>query len=155
MTVEKDKLAAIAGGEPAGERGQKMPTGRRGARAVAVQALFESDFTHQPVAGVVERIALQSRLPEQYAAFARDLAGYVEGRRDEIDAMIGKVATAFPTAQMAAVDRNVLRTALAEVKLHPDTPKAVVIDEAVEIARLFGSDSSGRFVHGALGALLR
>ena len=150
----KDKLAAIAGGEPAGERVQKMPAGRRGARAVAVQALFEADVTARPARGLVDRLAAESRMSDQHKAFASELAGEAEARRAEYDAAINKVARDYPADRMAVVDRNILRAALAELKLYPDTPRAIVIDEAVELARLFGSEGSRGLVHGTLGALL-
>ena len=150
----RDKLAAIAGGEPAGERVQKMPAGRRGARATAVQALFEADVTGRPVKGLVDRLAAESRMSDQHKAFAAELATEVESRRPDYDAMINKVAREYPAGRMAVIDRNILRAALAELKRYPDTPRAIVIDEAVELARLFGSDGSRGLVHGTLGALL-
>jgi transcription antitermination protein NusB len=152
--TEPDKLAAIAGGEPAGERHQRMPSGRRGARAVAVQALFESDLSGHSGTAACQRLAAEAGLNSGSGAFARELVGAVEKNRAQLDRRIGAVATAFPSGQVPAVDRNILRVALAETELHPETPRGVVITEAVEVARLLGSDSSSKFVHGVLGALL-
>ena len=152
--AQRDKLAEIAGGEPAGERTQRMPPGRRAARAVAVQALYEADLTGHPGAAACERLAANARLSAENMALAREIVGYVEIHRAQLDRRIGQAAREFPPEQLAAVDRNALRVALAEGELHPETPRGVIITEAVEIARLFGSDSSARFVHGVLGALL-
>ncbi len=152
--VQRDKLAEIAGGEPAGERTKPMPSGRRGARAVAVQALFESDLAGHPSAAAVERLCGEARLPSASVAFAAALVEYGDRHRAALDSRIAVAAPQFPLAQMAAVDRNILRVALAEGALHPDTPKAVLITEAVELARLLGSEGSAGFVHAVLGALL-
>jgi N utilization substance protein B len=130
-----------------------MPAGRRGARAVAVQALYESDVAGHPAGVVVDRLAAD--MPDENAVFARELTAYVQREKAALDRMVDGQAKRFPAARMAAVDLNVLRVALAEVALHPETPQAVVINEAVELARLFGGEGSPGFVHGMLGALLR
>jgi N utilization substance protein B len=79
----------------------------------------------------------------------------VTANRQALDRRIAGAATEFPVEQIAAVDRNVLRIALAELELEPKPPAAVVVNEAVELARLFGAESSPKFVNGVLGALLR
>ena len=77
-----------------------------------------------------------------------------EEQRSELDSRIAKVASQFPAEQMPLVDRNVLRVALAELEMSDAAPQKVVANEAVELARLFGSESSPKFVNGVLGALL-
>jgi N utilization substance protein B len=79
----------------------------------------------------------------------------VTANRQALDRRIAGAAREFPVEQIAAVDRNVLRIALAELELEPKPPAAVVVNEAVELARLFGAESSPKFVNGVLGALLR
>ncbi len=152
--AKRDKLAEIAGGEPAGERVPRMPGGRRGARAAAVQALYESDLTGHPVRTSVDRLAADADLSKENAEIASAIIDYVEKHRTELDARIATAATAYPVAQIAAVERNVLRAALAEAEARPGTPKGVIVSEAVEIARLFGGESSPSFVNAVLGALL-
>lgn len=152
--AKRDKLAEIAGGEPAGERVPRMPGGRRGARAAAVQALYESDLSGHPVRTSVDRLAADADLSKENAETAGAIIDHVEKHREELDARIATAATAFPVAQIAAVERNVLRAALAEAEVRPDTPKGVIVSEAVEIARLFGGESSPPFVNAVLGALL-
>jgi N utilization substance protein B len=71
-----------------------------------------------------------------------------------LDSRIAKLATQYPSEQMPLVERNVLRVALAELEMDDAAPQNVVVNEAVELARLFGSDTSPKFVNGVLGALL-
>ncbi|MFW6175117.1 MAG: transcription antitermination protein NusB, partial [Chloroflexota bacterium] len=89
--------------------------------------------------------------------FARRLAEDVERRRSHIDELIAKLAPERPLSRIDAVDLAVLRVAVAELTAEwPEmTPPSVVVDEAVELARLFGAEHSPRFVNGALGAMLR
>jgi N utilization substance protein B len=74
--------------------------------------------------------------------------------KDELDALIGRYAPEWPVEQIALIDRNILRLAIFEILLQDDTPVKVAINEAVELAKEFGSDSSGRFVNGVLGSLV-
>lgn len=150
-----DKLAALVGARTVGETSPEVPAGARGARAAAVQALYESDLSGHPGDDAVERLALFADASNRDARLSRNLVAHVEAHRMDLDEKIGSLASQYPPEQIAAVDRNVLRVALAELEIRPDTPPAVVVNEAVEIAKLFGSDSSGKFVNGVLGALLR
>ena len=152
--AKRDKLAEIAGGEPAGEREPRMPRGRRAARAAAVQALYEADMTGHPVRASGDRLVAAADISAENAEIASAIIGHVEKHRAELDARIATAATAFPVAQIGAVERNVLRAALAEAEARPGTPKGVIVSEAVEIARLFGGESSPSFVNAVLGALL-
>ena len=77
----------------------------------------------------------------------------VEDHRAELDALIVGHARNWSLERMPAIDRNVLRLALYELKDRPDVPVAVVIDEAVELAKRFSTDDSGRFVNGMLSAI--
>lgn len=149
-----DKLAAVAGGEPAGERSQRMPSGRRGARAVAVQALYESDVTGHSAAAAIARLSAEAALSPANTALAGEIVAYADGHRSGLDQAIAGAAPRFPAGQIAAVDRSVLRAALAEAAVRPATAKGIVASEAVEIARLFGADASPGFVNAVLGALL-
>lgn len=128
---------------------------RRRARIIALQALFEIDMTnHDPVA-VLDEHFRERELPPEGEAFARTLVLGTLKHRREIDAFIERVAPEWPVEQIAGVDRAILRMSTYEIvfgDLH--SPPKVVINEAVELAKTFGSDSSRRFVNGALGALV-
>ena len=142
-------------GEPVSEQSPSLPAGRRRARALVVQALYETDLNGRPALAALQRLAGEQGLSKGLLEFATSLVERVEPDRLNLDKQIGDRADEFPTGQIATIDRCVLRVALAELQAFPDVPKAVVINEAVEIAGLFGSESSGKFVNGVLGALLR
>ncbi len=127
---------------------------RHRARIAALQALFEIDCTvHHPVA-VVERRLDEAALPEPGIEFVRELVKGVGDEREELDRLIARYAPEWPVDQIAIVDRNILRMAIYEILYRDDTPTKVAINEAVELAKEFGSDSSGRFVNGVLGSLV-
>jgi N utilization substance protein B len=127
---------------------------RHRARIAALQALFEADCTHHHLSAVIERRLEDVTLPEAGASFARELVQGVEAHREQLDSLIAQYAPEWPVDQIAIVDRNILRLAIFEVLMRDDTPVKVAINEAVELAKEFGSDSSGRFVNGVLGSLV-
>ena len=151
---DPDRLDVLIEGEPAGESDPSIRGGRTGSRAAVVQALYESDSSGHPAAASVARLALERSLADDDIDFAIRLVQVCEDQRTELDARIAELASQFPSEQMALVDRNVLRVALAELEMDDAAPEKVVVNEAVELARLFGSDSSPKFVNGVLGALL-
>jgi N utilization substance protein B len=126
---------------------------RRRARILALQALYEIDTTHHPVGIVLDHRLAEEPLPEDGEAFARELITGVLEHQVALDDMIQRHAPEWPVDQMAVVDRNVLRIAIYEFSIGHVTPIKVAINEAVELAKLFGSDSAPRFVNGVLGAL--
>ena len=152
---EPDRLDALVEGEPVGENDPTIRGGRTGSRAAVVQALYESDASGHPAVASVTRLAAERGLGDDDIDFATRLVKVCEERRNELDSRIAKIASQFPPEQMALVDRNVLRVALAELEMSDAAPKKVVANEAVELARLFGSDSSPQVVNGVLGALIR
>jgi N utilization substance protein B len=139
---------------------------RQLARQLAVQALFEVDSVgHKP--GDVVDARLSNPLPSEAGEdpempvgaettrYLRWLVSGVVTHRSDLDRIIGKYAPEWPVDQLAIIDRNVLRLALFEIGCRDaDTPPKVVINEAVELAKRFGSDNSPRFVNGVLGSAL-
>jgi len=125
---------------------------RREARAMALQALFEVDCTGHDPTGSLGRLLEDSSLPEDTSAFTRELVLKVLENRGTIDELIQKFAPAWPLQQMAVVDRNILRLAIYEL-LSAVVPAKVAINEAVELAKAFGSDSSPKFINGVLGSV--
>ena len=124
--------------------------GRHPARRVALQTLFEIDFNRGDARETWTRGAFRAGLTEEAAAFAWELIEGVLAHRKELDAEIATLAPEFPIEQMARIDKNVLRIALYELRVSGDAPAGVVIDEAVELAKLFGSEASPKFVNGVL-----
>ncbi|HEX9268781.1 MAG TPA: transcription antitermination factor NusB [Candidatus Limnocylindria bacterium] len=124
--------------------------GRHPARRVALQTLFEIDFNRGDARDTWTRGAFRAGLSDEAAAFAWELIEGVLEHRRELDAEIATLAPEFPIEQMARIDKNVLRIALYELRVSGDAPAGVVIDEAVELAKLFGSEASPKFVNGVL-----
>ncbi len=127
---------------------------RRQARISALQVLYELDTTNHKAADAIANRLADASLPPEGEAFLRQLVSGVVGNRDRLDALIQQYAPAWPVSQIAVIDRNVLRLALLELSTIPDTPPKVAINEAVDLAKLFGSDSSSRFVNGVLGTAM-
>lgn len=132
-------------------QGSRMQT-RRQARVLAFQTLYEVDVARHPPGEVLHRLAEEQQAPADAADYARELVAGVLQRRRELDEIIQERAPAWPLAQMSAVDRNILRLGLFEVLYQRDkVPVRAAINEAVELAKIYGSDSSARFVNGVLG----
>jgi len=129
---------------------------RQASRQVALQVLYALDAgsATASVEEVFERVSDNFDLPEGARAFAKQLVCGVIGDREAIDERLACHARNWRLSRMAAVDRNVLRLSAYEI-LHTDTPLAVVLDQAVELARRFGAESSPAFVNGILDALAR
>ena len=127
---------------------------RRQARVAALQALFEIDVVHHTIDVVLDRRMDELGLPTEGCTFAQHIVQGVLANQEQLDEMIVVYAPDWPIDQMAIVDRNILRIALFEFAVDRGTPPKVTINEAVELAKLFGSDSSQRFVNGVLGTFL-
>jgi N utilization substance protein B len=126
---------------------------RRRARILALQALYEIDTTQHLPGSVLDRRLGEEPLPEEGEAFVRELITGVLEHRTRLDEIIQEYAPEWPVDQMAVIDRNVLRMAIFEFHVGKLTPIKVAINEAVELAKLFGSDSAPRFINGVLGAV--
>jgi N utilization substance protein B len=126
---------------------------RTRARGIALQALYELDITNHPAGLVLQERASESGLDDELIQFFRSIVLGVLPIRAELDSFIADHATDWPLDQVAVIDRNILRIALWEFALAEDIPLKVAINEAVELAKTYGSDSAPRFVNGVLGAL--
>lgn len=127
---------------------------RRETRIAALQILCEVDSVGHDLSEVVERRVADDAPPFASEQFLRNLLGGVFDKSEEIDRIISEFAPNWPILQMATVDRNLLRMAIYEMVLSSDAPPKVAINEAVELAKVFGSDSSPKFVNGVLGAVM-
>ncbi len=126
---------------------------RRRARRIALQGLYELDFIqHTPEYAIGCRIK-EDPLPESATMFVFHLVEGVLDRIKDLDKVMADLAPQWPVDQIAEVDRNILRIAIFELLFDTDTPPKVAINEAVELAKAFGSDSTPRFVNGVLGSL--
>jgi len=126
---------------------------RRRARITALQALYELDCTKHKVEEALARLRAGGTLAQEALSFTEELVEGVLQNKSELDALIKKFAPAFPPEQMSIVDRNILRLAIFEILFNDKTPFKVAINEAVELAKAFGSDSSPRLINGVLGSI--
>jgi N utilization substance protein B len=126
---------------------------RTRARGTALQALYEIDMAgHAPVQVFQDRL-VEEPYPDELAEFIRQIIFGVFPLRQQLDQVIARYAPEWPFDQIAAIDRNILRIATWEFAAQRDTPVKVAINEAVELAKAFGSDSAPRFINGVLGSL--
>jgi N utilization substance protein B len=126
---------------------------RRQARIAALQALYELDCTKHKVKETSARLRAGETLAQEALSFSEKLVKGVLQHKPELDALIKKFAPAFPPEQMSIIDRNILRLAIFEILFNDKTPFKVAINEAVELAKEFGSDSSPRLINGVLGSI--
>jgi N utilization substance protein B len=147
-----EKVASVEPEEEGLER-VKLPP-RRKARVVALMVLFEVDLTGHSPEECLSRLGRQMELQPRVAPFANALVSGVLSHRQELDRLIQNFAPAWPVSQLSVVDRNLLRLAIHEITGEAQTPPKAAINEAVELAKLFGSDSSSRFINGVLGSVL-
>jgi len=126
---------------------------RTRARSLALQVLYEVDIANHPPADIYRLRLEENPLPDEVADFARKIIFGVLPLSGTLDQIIAIYAPEWPLDQIAAIDRNILRMALWEFAVYQDTPLKVAINEAVELAKQFGSDSAPRFINGVLGAL--
>lgn len=126
---------------------------RTRARSLALQALYEIDLTGHSPGLVWEQLIEEAELDEQLANFARLIILGVWPMASKLDNFISQHAPEWPLDQVAIIDRNILRIALWEFAVYGKTPIKVAINEAVELAKVYGSDSTPRFVNGVLGSL--
>lgn len=133
---------------------EKSSDPRREARMAALQALFAADIKGDRGETSLEWLSLENALREISIEFADALVRGVSDSRSELDKHIQTHAPAWPVAQLSLVDRNILRIALYELLHSPEVPQKTAINEAVELAKVFGSDSSARFINGVLGSVM-
>ena len=126
---------------------------RTRARSLALQVLYEVDIANHPPGDVYKLRLEDMPMSEELSEFARQIIFGVLPLASSLDRSIAKYAPEWPFDQIAAIDRNILRMALWEFAVSHETPVKVAINEAVELAKMFGSDSAPRFVNGVLGAL--
>lgn len=127
------------------------------ARTIAMQSLFAWDFNAR--SGDLKQITAETLAEfgggEKGAEFIYDLVAGVEKHLPELDKIIAEIAPEWPIEQITVVDRNVLRLGIFELMYLKDTPPKVAINEAVELGKTFGGESSGKFVNGVLGTFYK
>jgi N utilization substance protein B len=130
-----------------------MPGIRRQARTIALQTLYEYDIAHHGPAEILRRHADERTLHPKVVEYANELVLGTCDHLADIDAHIQSAAREWPLQQMARIDKNILRLAIYEILFNNTVPAKAAINEAVELAKSFGSDASSRFVNGVLGTI--
>lgn len=128
-----------------------MPTSERHrARLQALQMLYQRDVTGQCIARILadETYSIEDGVPDE---FSRRIVTGVEAVIEELDQVIGDISEHWVVSRMPPVDRNILRIATWEILFNADVPKSVAINEAVELAKVYGGEDSSKFVNGVLG----
>lgn len=123
---------------------------RREAREIAFRATYQADVTGEPVERCLGEVFEELDPREDVRVFAGVLVKTLSEHRDEIDASVSRIARNWSIARMAATDRSIIRLAAAELLYHVETPTRVALDEAIEIAKKYGMETSGSFVNGIL-----
>jgi transcription antitermination protein NusB len=123
---------------------------RHKARELALMILYELDFRPSPPAQVLDEFWRERVVPGEVRAFAEDLVRGTQERTAELDRVIEDNAAHWSLARIAPVDRNILRLAAFELLYRDDVPERVAINEAIELAKTYGSEESGAFVNGIL-----
>lgn len=126
---------------------------RHRARVIALQALYEIDLVGHDTETTLAH-CLRKDTPEDIANFAEKLVAGVLQHRPEIDSTIQRFAPTYPVGQLSPIDRNTLRLAISEIMFNDDVPVKAAINEAVELAKAFGSEASPRFINGVIGAVV-
>jgi N utilization substance protein B len=140
---------------PSSSHGAPHKNTRREAREMALRMLFQIDVGGQPAEEVISSSLEQSVLEGPNREFAESVVRGTLTNKAEIDARIQALTEDWALDRQAAVDRNILRMTSYEILYSPETPVAAVINEAVELAKKYSTNESGRFVNGVLGALAR
>ena len=130
-----------------------MKGARHKSREVALQALYEIDSVKHDPEAAMNSIIGSIEVSEEVSQFARELVKGVLNHKEQLDQNIRDFAPAWPLDQISLVDRNILRVAIFEILHEQQIPVKVAINEAVELAKSFGSNNSSRFINGVLGSV--
>ncbi len=122
-------------------------------RGIALQALYEHDLSGHDISSILENRFEAVEITDESKAFITELALGVLEHKDELDRMIEKYAVDWPIDQIAAIDRNIIRIAAYEFAISKKTPDKVAINESIELAKTFGSETAPKFVNGVLGSI--
>ena len=130
-------------------------TARRQARELAFRVCYQGALTGDGYAATWAALRAGESLSDDQRELVDDVVGLLAARADEVDALLAAACAHWPLERLAATDRSVLRAAVAELLARPGTPARVVLDEAIELARRYGSAESGGFVNGVLDQVAR
>ncbi len=129
---------------------------KRKARVLALQVMYAYDVRDdKDIASIFETIAANTKIGKEAKKYAHELILRAVTDTNEIDSLLQKHTANWDVKRMAVIDRNILRVAITELRLIEEVPYKVVIDEAVEIAKIYGTEESGKFVNGIIDAIYK
>jgi len=132
-----------------------MVSPRRMARQLALQILYEMDTSHHSHDEIIKQYQGEEKIPEEILPFTRELVEGVIADRKKLEEIIQKHAPSYPVKQLSVIDRNILELAIQEILFDNKVPKKAAINEAIELAKKYGGESSSRFINGVLGSIMR
>jgi N utilization substance protein B len=130
-------------------------TARHRARELAFRIAYESDVNDDSCARVWQALSAEQHLSGDQRELVAAVIGVLDRSRAQVDGQLSAATEHWPLDRLSATDRAVLRAAVAELMGYPGSPARVVLDEAIEIAKRFGTEESGRFVNGVLDRVAR
>ena len=130
-----------------------MHSTRRKARQIALQTLYEMKHVSHNPSEIITRLSAENKLSQEASEFSWELISGVLQNQKQLDDTIHRFAPAWAVDQIPSIDKNVLRLAIFEILLNNKVPVGAAINEAVELAKTFGSESSSKFVNGVLGSI--
>ena len=133
----------------------RLKRNRSKSRSLALQTLFEIDLAKHHMDDVLGHLMVESDMDKNHLDFTRDIVQGVIDKQKQIDNLIAQCATERQVGDLSSLDRSVLRMGILELIDFPNTPPKVVVNEAVELAKIYGSDNSYKFVNGVLGSVLK
>lgn len=128
---------------------------RRQAREYAFLILFQVDLGDVPWKDALRTITTDHELSDEARSFLTEIVQGALEHREEVDRILSRYSLEWPPSRMASTDRNILRLAVYELLFRNDIPVEVSVNEAVELAKRFGEEDSGKFVNGILGTIIR
>ena len=152
--MQLDDLDILVEGNRVSETTPKVVDGRRKARIISVQSLYESEMSGLDISKVSERLLENQKIRKKDKELARNILKNITEKFDLIDKKISSATVGFNINEMSSIDRNSLRVAISESLIEPNLPKPIIINESIEVASYLGSDSSGSLINGILVTLL-
>ena len=152
--MQSDNLDILVEGHRVSESTPKIVDGRRKARIISVQSLYESEMSGLDISIVSERLLGNQKIGKKDKELTRKILKNITEKSSLIDEKISSATVGFNINEMPSIDRNSLRLAISESLIEPNLPKPIIINESIEVASYLGSDSSGSLINGILVTLL-
>jgi N utilization substance protein B len=125
---------------------------RTTARRLAMQAIYQSEISKTDIDQALDNLFEEEGIPEETKTFARHLAKEAQNNKDKLDSKITEFSKNWSIDRISMINKSILRLAFYELLFEKDTPKPVVINEALELAKKYSDEESAKFINGILGS---